>query len=124
MKGKSNKTLNSKYILLIYNILRDLGLKSSTIGTKIINKAVQIILIYDFDEFMNIQDVYKLVAQEFSSFTPNKVQSYINYAIKNRIEEKSKENFEKIFKYSYDEYFFSNKNIIFEIANIIKLESI
>ena len=34
------------------------------------------------------------------------------------------ENFEKIFKYSYDEYFFSNKNIIFEIANIIKLESI
>ena len=124
MKGKSNKTLNSKYILLIYNILRDLGLKSSTTGTKIINKAVQIILIYDFDEFMNIQEVYKLVAQEFSSFTPNKVQSYINYAIKNRIEEKSKENFEKIFKYSYDEYFFSNKNIIFEIANIIKLESI
>lgn len=124
MKGKSNKTLNSKYILLIYNILRDLGLKSSTTGTKIINKAVQIILIYDFDEFMNIQDVYKLVAQEFSSFTPNKVQSYINYAIKNRIEEKSRENFEKIFKYSYDEYFFSNKNIIFEIANIIKLESI
>lgn len=124
MKGKSNKTLNSKYILLIYNILRDLGLKSSTTGTKIINKAVQIILIYDFDEFMNIQDVYKLVAQEFSSFTPNKVQSYINYAIKNRIEKKSKENFEKIFKYSYDEYFFSNKNIIFEIANIIKLESI
>lgn len=124
MKGKSNKTLNSKYILLIYNILRDLGLKSSTTGTKIINKAVQIILIYDFDEFMNIQDVYKLVAQEFNSFTPNKVQSYINYAIKNRIEKKSKENFEKIFKYSYDEYFFSNKNIIFEIANIIKLESI
>lgn len=124
MKGKSNKTLNSKYILLIYNILRDLGLKSSTTGTRIINKAVQIILIYDFDEFINIQEVYKLVAQEFTSFTPNKVQSYINYAIKNRIEEKSKENFEKIFKYSYDEYFFSNKNIIFEIANIIKLESI
>ena len=87
MKGKANKTLNSKYILLIYNILRDLGLKSSTTGTKIINKAVQIILIYDFDEFMNIQEVYKLVAQEFNSFTPNKVQSYINYAIKNRIEE-------------------------------------
>ena len=81
MKGKMNKAVNSKYILLIYNILRDLGLKSSTTGTKIINKAVQIILIYDFDEFINIQDVYKLVAQEFSSFTPNKVQSYINYAI-------------------------------------------
>ena len=33
------------------------------------------------------------------------------YAI---IEKKSKENFEKIFKYSYDEYFFSNKNLIEE----------
>ena len=124
MKGSCKRNLNSKFIILIYNILRDLGFKSSTIGTRIINKAIQIILIYDFDEFININEVYRLVTEEYPSLNVNKVQAYINYAIKNRNSEKSENNFEKIFNYSYDDYFFSNKNIIFEIANIIKLESI
>ena len=120
MKGNYNNSLNPKCIILIYNILRDLGFKSTTIGTKIINKTIQIILIYNFDEFVNINKIYKLVSKQYDSLNANKVQAYINYAIKNRISEKSESNFEKIFNFSYDEYFFSNKNIIFEIANIIK----
>ena len=124
MKGNCNKKLNPKFTILIYNILRDLGFKSSTIGTKIINKAIQVVIIYDFDEFININQIYNLVAEQYPSLNTNKVQSYINYSIKNSIIKKSEENFSKIFNFSYDEYFFSNKNIIFEIANIIKLESI
>ena len=99
MKGNYNNSLNPKCIILIYNILRDLGFKSTTIGTKIINKTIQIILIYNFDEFVNINKIYKLVSKQYDSLNANKVQAYINYAIKNRISEKSESNFEKIFNF-------------------------
>ncbi|MGN1298879.1 MAG: hypothetical protein ACI4UE_02715 [Candidatus Scatovivens sp.] len=44
-----------------------------------------------------------------------------SYAINSRIEEKSKDNFEKIFGFEYDEHLFTNKIIIEEIARIIIL---
>ncbi len=41
------------------------------------------------------------------------------YALNSRQEEKTIENFERIFNFKYDRYYFTNKNIVEEIARII-----
>lgn len=125
MKGncKELNQINHKDTLLIYNILRDLGFKSSTKGTTLINKAIQFVIINE-DDFIIIDSIYKLVANFYKNINVMQVQAYINYAIKHRNEDKCENNFSKIFGFEYDEYFFSNKNLIEEIANLIKLKSI
>lgn len=122
MKGKYQELnkINHKDTLLIYNVLRDLGLKASTRGTTLINKAIQFVVINE-DDFIVIDNIYQLVADFYKNISVMQVQSYINYAIKNRNETKCENNFSKIFGFDYDEYFFSNKNLIEEIANLIKI---
>ena len=44
----------------------------------------------------------------------------IKYAIDNRNEQKSIANFERIFGYKYDRYYFTNEIIIEEIARVVK----
>lgn len=124
MKGNCNqiRKINHKDCILIYNILRDLGLKSSTRGTTLINKAIQFV-VTSADNFIIIDDIYKLVANYYNDINVMQIQAYIHYAIKHRNETKCKNNFKEIFGFEYDEYFFSNKNLIEEIANIIKYES-
>ena len=48
------------------------------------------------------------------------IRNVIKYAIDTRNEKKSIANFEKIFGYKYDKYYFTNKTIIEEIARVIK----
>ena len=47
------------------------------------------------------------------------IRNVIKYAIDNRNEQKAIANFEKIFGYKYDKYYFTNKIIIEEIARVI-----
>ena len=47
------------------------------------------------------------------------VRNAIKYAIDNRDEEKAIANFERIFGYKYDNYYFTNKAIIEEIARVV-----
>ena len=42
--NKTNNLINSKATILIYNILRDLGLIPTLKGTKLLNKAIQIVI--------------------------------------------------------------------------------
>lgn len=49
-----------------------------------------------------------------------KLENAIKYAIDNRNEQKSIANFENIFGYKYDKYYFTNKIIIEEISRIVK----
>ena len=44
-----NNTINPKQVITIYNILRSIGLNTSHRGTKYINKAIQLIMMYDND---------------------------------------------------------------------------
>lgn len=120
MKGKCSETnqISRTDIIRIYNILRDLGLKCSTKGTTLINKAVQFVFISSSD-FIVIDNIYKEIANYYKDINVMQIQSYIKYAIKNRDEEKSRKNFYKIFGFEYDEYIFTNKCIIEEIARII-----
>lgn len=121
MKGKNeNIVISPKQIITIFNILRSIGLNTSHRGTKYINKAVQIIMISN-DDIVIIEDVYKSIAKLYGNITPKQVKSDISYALNSRTEEKTINNFEKIFGFEYDQYYFTNKTIIEEIARVIKI---
>lgn len=116
---KTSNLINYKKSILIYNILRDLGLMPTLKGTKFLNKAVQIVLNSN-NEFIVLEDVYKKIALNYINFNSIQVRNAIKYAIDNRDEKKSIVNFEKVFGYKYDSYLFTNKVIIEEIARVIK----
>ena len=119
--NKTNNLISSKATILIYNILRDLGLISTLKGTKLLNKAIQIV-IKSNDEFIIFEDIYKEIALNYMGFNSVQIRNVIKYAIDTRNEQKSIANFEKIFGYKYDKYYFTNKTIIEEIARVIKYD--
>lgn len=112
--------IKPKQVIMIFNILRSIGLNTTHRGTKYINKAIQIITRYDND-IVIIDNVYESIANIYGNITPKQVKNDIYYALNSRNEEKSMNNFEKIFGFEYDQYYFTNKNIIEEIARIIRV---
>ena len=119
--NKTNNLISSKATIWIYNILRDLGLIPTLKGTKLLNKAIQIV-IKSNDEFIIFEDIYKEIALNYIGFNSVQIRNVIKYAIDTRNEQKSIANFEKIFGYKYDKYYFTNKTIIEEIARVIKYD--
>ena len=115
---KTSNLINYKTTILIYNILRDLGLIPTLKGTKFLNKAIQIVLNSN-NEFIVLEDVYKKIALNYTNFNGVQVRNAIRYTIDNRDEEKSIAYFERIFGYKYDRYYFTNKAIIEEIVRFI-----
>ena len=113
--------ISSKQIITIFNILRSIGLNTSHRGTKYINKAVQIIARNDND-IVIVNDIYKDIADIYGNITPKQVKNDISYSLNSRVDEKTIKNFEKIFGFEYDSYYFTNKIIIEEISRIIKEE--
>ncbi len=106
MEGKNESiVISPKQIITIFNILRAIGLNTSHRGTKYINKAVQIIAVSDND-ILVIKDVYKSIAKLYGNITPKQVKNDISYALNSRTEEKTINNFEKIFGFEYDQYYF------------------
>ena len=116
----TNIGINNKQVISIFNILRAIGLNTSHRGTKYINKAIQMIIVSNAD-IVVINNIYKSIANIYDNITPKQVQNDISYSLNSRVEEKAINNFKKIFGYEYDSYYFTNKNIIEEIARIIKL---
>ena len=115
---KTNNLISSKYTILIYNILRELGFIPTLKGTKLLNKAIQIVINSD-NEFIVIEDIYNQIALNYEGFTSMQIRNAIKYAIDTRNEQKSISNFEKIFGYKYDKYYFTNKIIIEEVARVV-----
>lgn len=123
MGVSANIVINPKQIITIFNILRDIGLNTSHRGTKYINKAVQI-LIASYNDIVTINDIYSNIANYYGNITPKQVKNNIYYALSSRDEKKSEKNFEKLFGFEYDQYYFTNKIIIEEITRIMKVEFI
>lgn len=121
MQTNINIAIKPKQIITIFNILRDIGLNTSHRGTKYINKAVQILITTDND-IIKAKDIYNSISNYYSDITPKQVKNDISYALNSRTEEKAKKNFEKIFGFEYDQYYFTNKTIIEEIARVVKVE--
>ena len=115
---QTNIVIKPKQIITIFNILRDIGLNTSHRGTKYINKAVQILIATDND-IIKAKDIYNSISNYYDNITPKQVKNDISYALNSRLEEKAEKNFEKVFGFEYDQYYFTNKTIIEEIARVV-----
>ena len=82
---------------------------------------MQLVIISD-DELINLNNIYTIISNYYNNVTPKQIKNSITYALDSRNKTKSKLNFEKNFNFEYDEYYFTNKIIIEEIANLIKLK--
>lgn len=112
--------INPKQVITIFNILRSIGLNTSHRGTKYLNKAIQIV-IKSNNDIIIAEDIYKSVAGIYGNITPKQVKNDISYALNSRAEEKTVKNFEKIFGFEYDQYYFTSKNIIEKISRIVNV---
>lgn len=110
--------ITPKTVIEIHNALRLLGLRGSSKGTTLINKAIQIIIKNDY-EYVVIKDIYKEISRDINNVNVEQIRVAIKYALDNRNESKSIKNFEKIFGYEYDEETFTNKNFIEELSRVI-----
>ena len=95
-------------VLQITNILRSLGLNTSYIGTKLINKSIQYIIKNDI-EFITLEKIYSYLHSEYG-FNVHSIRNNINYALSNRNKNLSIKNFEKVFGYEYYEKNFEPKH--------------
>lgn len=114
---KANQKLSPTQILQITNTLRLLGLKTSHKGTKLINKAIQYIILQNAD-FFTLEEIYNYLHSIYN-FNEKTIKSNINNAITNRDIKKSKNNFQKVFNYEYDMYTFEPKAFLEEVSQII-----
>ena len=119
--SKINNLIDTRYTIIIYNILQKLGLIPTLKGTKLLIKAI-LIIINSQEEFIIFEDIYKQIALKYKTFNSVQIRNSIKYAIDNRNEQKSKANFEEVFGFEYDSYYFTNKIIIEELARVIKVE--
>lgn len=119
--SKTNNLIDTRYTITIYNLLQKLGLIPTLKGTKLLIKAI-LIIINSQEEFIVFEDIYKQIALKYKDFNSVQIRNSIKYAIDNRNEQKSKDNFEQVFGLEYDNYYFTNKVIIEEIARVIKVE--
>lgn len=114
----ANSKLSPSEVLQITNILRSLGLNTSYIGTKLINKSIQYIIKNDI-EFITLEKIYSYLHCEYG-FNTHSIRNNINYALSNRNKNLSIKNFEKVFGYEYYEKNFEPKLFIEEVSNLIK----
>ena len=105
------------------NTIRSLGLSFGLTGTRLINKVIQILVVKDL-EIVILEDIYKELSIQFPNIKPAQMRKHIIYALQNRDYQKAENNFEEIFGFEHDEYYFEPKVFMEEVANIIRIESI
>ena len=81
METRENKISPSE-VLQITNLLRSLGLNTSYIGTKLINKSIQYTIKNDI-EFITLEKIYSYLHCEYG-FNIHSIRNNINYALTNR----------------------------------------
>ena len=114
----SEYRISPNEVLHITNILRSLGLNTSFIGTKLINKSIQYIIKNDL-EFITLEKIYSYLHCEYG-FNIHSIRNNINYALTNRNKNLSIKNFEKVFGYEYYEKNFEPKLFIEEVSSVLK----
>ena len=115
--GFKEHQISSSKVLQITNILRSLGLNTSYIGTKLVNKAIQYAIKNDI-EFITLEKIYSYLHSEYG-FNIHSIKNNINYALSNRNKNLAIKNFEKVFGYEYYEKCFEPKIFIEEMCNLI-----
>ena len=120
---KTTNKITREQVLAICNIVRSLGLSTGHTGTRIINKVIQVITIRDL-EIVVLEDIYQEISIYYPNLSVNRIRKNILYALQNRDYKKAEDNFESIFGFEHDEYYFEPKVFMEEVANIIRIESI
>lgn len=116
MKGQKNQAI------IIYNILRKLGLNPKTRGIKILTSAIIIAVNYS-DDFIIISNIYKELAVQYK-VTPHTIKTTIAYTLHNLVGNDYKENFQELFGIKYCEDLYTNQIIIEEVSRIITMQNI
>lgn len=116
MQDFDNRQLN----IIIRNNLRLLGIKSCNKSTKMLAKTIfyiksNNIILEDY----KANEIYCSISKLYNNTTPKNIKDNIDYALSHRDVMKSKQNFERVFKFEYSEDVFTNKNFIEEFSNII-----
>lgn len=116
MQDFDNRQLN----IIIRNNLRLLGIKSCNKSTKILAKTIfyiksNNIILEDY----KANEIYCSISKLYNNTTPKNIKDNIDYALSHRDVMKSKQNFERVFKFEYSEDVFTNKNFIEEFSNAI-----
>lgn len=108
---------NNSNNIIIYNAIRKLGFRPNNCGTIFILRAVQ--LAKQETDIIILNNIYIELSKSSTKFSPNQIKIAIKYAIDHRNEQKSKNNFEEIFGYDYNEEIFTNKDLIEELARVL-----
>ena len=128
LETKSNIKLNKdtqKLIFKIRNILRLLGLNPSIKGTVLLNKAIRVILEKKINEDYFIgNEIYMELTKYYKELSFIQIKTYIQYALDHRDINKSKKNFEKIFGFEYDNYYFTSKRFLEEICENLLINNL
>lgn len=120
---KTTNRITREQVLAICNTVRSLGLSTRHTGTRLINKVIQILTIKDL-EIVVLEEIYQELLTYYPNMTISRMRKNILYALQNRDFQKSKDNFENIFGFEHDEYYFEPKVFMEEVANLIRIESI
>lgn len=120
---KTTNRITREQVLAICNTVRSLGLSTGHTGTRLINKVIQILTIKDL-EIVVLEEIYQELLTYYPNMTIGRMRKNILYALQNRDFQKSKDNFENIFGFEHDEYYFEPKVFMEEVANLIRIESI
>lgn len=111
---------NSQLDIIIRNNLRLLGIKSCNKSTKILIKTIFYIKSNNIilDNY-KANEIYCSISKLYKNTTPKNIKDNIDYALSHRDVMKSKQNFERVFKFEYSEDVFTNKNFIEEFCNAL-----
>ena len=120
---ETTNKITREQVLAICNTVRSLGLSTGHTGTRLINKVIQILTIKDL-EIVVLEDIYQELSIYYPNMSINRIRKNISYALQNRDYQKAEDNFENIFGFEHDEYYFEPKVFMEEVANIIRIESI
>ncbi len=120
---KTTNKITREQVLAICNTVRSLGLSTGHTGTRLINKVIQILTIKDL-EIVVLEDIYQELSIYYPNMSINRIRKNISYALQNRDYQKAEDNFENIFGFEHDEYYFEPKVFMEEVANIIRIETI
>ena len=111
----------NSYNSISFKILKQLRIKTSLKGTKFVIDAISIIANYD-DEPTSFEEIYREISTKYN-LSPVYIRSAIKYVLDNRNNKLAEKNFEKIFGYEYNEYSFTNKELIQEIVRVVLYET-
>ena len=111
---------NRKLNIIIRNNLRLLGIKSCNKSTKILAKTIFYVKSSNImlDDY-KANEIYYSISKLYNKTTPKNIKDNIDYALSHRDVMKSKQNFDRVFKFEYSEDVFTNKNFIEEFSNAI-----